>query len=131
MLSATPLSQARELATAAPEQVGISSERLARIEPWMRTQIASGKYAGMVAMVARHGKIVYLKSVGTLDIETGTRVNDDSLFRIYSMTKPIVSVALMILYEDGRFHLDDAVSKYLPEFKDTKVLADDHLVDQK
>ena len=106
---------------AAPESVGLSSDKLGAIRPWMEERIASGKVPGMVTMVARQGKVVHLASAGTLDLEAGTEVQDDSLFRIYSMTKPITSAGLMVLYDEGRFELSDPVAKYIPELGDVTV----------
>ncbi|MEZ5558020.1 MAG: serine hydrolase domain-containing protein [Pseudomonadales bacterium] len=113
---------AAALPWASAEDEGLSSAALARIGPWMAARVADGKVPGMVTMVARHGRVVHLESAGTLDLETGAPVADDSLFRIYSMTKPIVSVALMMLYEQGRIALEDPVAKYVPELADLKVL---------
>lgn len=83
--------------------------------------VAEQKIAGAVAAVGQNGKIVYLKAVGVQDLESRAPMTDRSLFRIYSMTKPVTAVAAMMLHEEGRFNLDDAVSKYLPEFKQAKV----------
>lgn len=74
-------------------------------------------------LVARHGKIAYFEAFGQQNKQTGTTMRKDSIFRIYSMTKPIVSVAVMMLWEEGRFDLDDPVSKYMPEFKNLQVAA--------
>lgn len=114
-----------ELPRASPESVGMSAQPLAQIRPWMEQHIESGTVAGMVTMVARDGKVVHEASAGTLDLETGAKVQDDSLFRIYSMTKPITSVALMTLYDEGRFELDDPVAEYIPELADLEVWSED------
>ncbi len=111
------------LPTASPEDVGISSERLGRITSKMQEYVDRNKLAGAVAMVARQGKVVYLKSFGMMDIEAKKLMRKDAIFRIASMTKPITSVAVMMLYEEGHFLLSDPVSKYIPEFKNPKVLA--------
>lgn len=125
---ASALSHADGVVPGAAEDVGLSSAGLAKIQPWMEERVAAGKVPGMVTMVARHGKVVYLGSAGTLDLETRAVVKNDSLFRIYSMTKPIVAVGLMMLFEEDRFELDDPVAKYIPEFADLKVLDGDQEV---
>ena len=111
------------LPSVAPEKVGISSERLQRIEPVMQRYVDDDKLAGVLTMIARHGQVVHFKTYGMMDREVGKPMQRDAIFRIYSMTKPITSVAVMMLYEEGRFQLDDPVSKYIPEFKDLKVYA--------
>ena len=122
-LLATP-ALAAELESASAETVGMSTNRLARIKPLMQRYVDDGKLAGIITLVARHGKIVHYEKVGKLDLQTGAALPDDALFRIYSMSKPVVSVAAMMLYEQGKFQLDDPVAKYLPAFKDAKVLVD-------
>ena len=107
---------------AAPGTVGMSAERLARLTDLMQSYVDAGELAGAVTMVARHDRVVFHEAVGTLDLETGATVEPDSLFRIYSMSKPIVSMAAMILYEEGRFQLNDPVADYIPELADLKVL---------
>jgi CubicO group peptidase (beta-lactamase class C family) len=102
--------------------VGLSSERLTRIASAMQRSVDDGRVAGGVSLVARHGKIAYLQAVGMADREAHKPMRTDSIFRICSMTKPITAVAVMILYEEGRFELSDPVSNYLPEFKHMKVL---------
>ena len=111
-----------------PEYVGMSSERLARIKPLMQRYVDEGKVAGIQTIIARNGKIVHFEQVGKLDLDTGAAIEKDSLFRIYSMTKPLATTAAMILYEEGKFLLDDPVEKYLPAFKNKKVLVDGALV---
>lgn len=110
------------LPTARPEEVGLSSERLSRIDKLMEDYVAHKKVSGVVVLVARHGKVAYLKSIGMMDIEAGKPMQNDTVFRIASMTKPITATAIMMLYEEGRFLLNDRVSKYIPEFKNFKVL---------
>jgi CubicO group peptidase (beta-lactamase class C family) len=105
----------------APEQVGMSAERLNRIRPAMERAIANGEMAGGVGLIARHGKIAYFDAWGMADREANKPMRKDSIFRMYSMTKAVTGVAVMTLYEDGRFSLHDAISKYLPEFKHMKV----------
>jgi CubicO group peptidase (beta-lactamase class C family) len=111
------------LPTASPESVGLSAQRLERIGASMQKNIDEGRLAGTVTLVARHGKVAWLKAQGMADRETGKAMAADALFRICSMSKPITSTAVMLLYEEGRFLLNDPVSKFLPEFKNMKVLA--------
>ena len=125
----TPFVYSKDLTFASPEEAGMSSDRLSRIKPAMQRFVDEGKTIGIQTIIARNGKIVHFEQVGKLNLETGTEIKSDSLFRIYSMTKPIVTTAAMILFEEGAFLLDDPVEKYLPEFKDKKVLIDGVLVD--
>jgi CubicO group peptidase (beta-lactamase class C family) len=113
---------AQELPSAKPESVGISSERLERIATAVQHSIDDKRIAGAVTLVARRGRVVWFKSQGMMDREAGNPMQPDTMFRICSMTKPITSVAVMMLYEEGRFLLEDPISKYLPEFKNPKVL---------
>jgi len=113
---------AQELPTAKPESVGLSSERLERIATMVQKSVDDQKIAGAVTLVARHGKIAWLKAQGMLDREAGKPMRTDAIFRICSMSKAITSLAVMMLYEEGNFELDDPVSKYIPEFKNPKVL---------
>ena len=99
----------------------MSSERLARITAMLTAAIDSGELPGAVIMVARDGKLVYSRTLGSQDKAAGTAMREDSIFRIYSMTKPIVSVAAMMLVEQGKLSLADPVSKFIPAFADTKV----------
>jgi len=109
--------------TVTPEEVGFSASRLSRIGTWMQGYIDQNKLAGTIALVARCGKVAYLERFGMMDLEAAKSMQFDTIFRIYSMTKPIASVALMMLYEEGRFQLHDPVSKFIPEFADVKVFA--------
>lgn len=121
---ATPLvaaPPASGLAVAAPERVDVSAERLARIAPAMQRYIDAGLVAGTVTLVARHGRVVHFESQGSLDAENRVPMRKDAIFRIASMTKPITSVALMMLWEEGLFQLSDPVAKFLPEFANQKV----------
>lgn len=113
---------AQELPSAKPESVGLSSERLDRISSVVQHDIEDKRIAGAVTLVIRHGKVAWFKSQGMADREAGKAMPTDAMFRICSMTKPITSVAVMMLYEEGKFLLEDPVSKYLPEFKNGKVL---------
>ena len=106
-----------------PEDVGMSTERLERITAWLEEQVSSNRLAGCSALVARHGEIVYQKSTGQSDVEAGKSFSNDTIVRAYSMTKPVTSVAAMMLYEEGAFQLDDPIALYLPEFFDTPVWA--------
>ena len=111
----------RPLPEAKPEDVGVSSQRLERLTQTMQRLVDNGELAGMVVLVARQGKLVYQKSFGMQDKGKSAPMALDSIFRIYSMTKPVVSVAAMILVEEGKLSLEEPISKYLPEFKDMKV----------
>ena len=104
-----------------PEKVGFSAERLARIKPAMERAIANGEMAGGIGLLARHGKIAYFETWGMTDKEANKAMPKDAIFRMFSMTKLVTGVAVMTLYEEGRFTLHDPVSKFLPEFKDMKV----------
>ncbi len=106
-----------------PENVGLSSERLARIRPAVEKHIGVDKIAGAVTLVARRGELVHLECVGLMDRESGKPMQPDTIFRLYSMTKPITCAALMMLYEQGHFQLFDPVLKFIPAFNDLKVYA--------
>jgi len=112
---------AAEIPRANPETVGLSSERLGRIGQVLNAKVDSGEIPGYVALVARKGKVAYFEAYGTQNPNTKAPMTRDSIFRIYSMTKPITSAAAMILVEEGRIKLSDPVSMYLPEFKDVQV----------
>ncbi|MGK0305551.1 MAG: CubicO group peptidase (beta-lactamase class C family) [Gammaproteobacteria bacterium] len=105
----------------AAESVGFSSQRLDRIAPAMQRYIDQGKLAGTLTLVARNGKIVYLNAQGMQDKEAGIAMTEDTIFRIYSMTKPVTAVAAMTLWEQGKFHMFDPIAKYLPELANMKV----------
>jgi len=105
-----------------PEDVGLSSERLERIASAIQRSIDDRRISGAVTLVARRGKIAYFRALGMADREAKKPMRTDSIFRICSMTKPITSVAAMMLYEEGRFMLNEPVSNFIPEFKDMKVL---------
>jgi CubicO group peptidase (beta-lactamase class C family) len=108
-----------------PEDLGLSSSRLARIGPFFeQAYVAPGLLPGVLALVARRGQVASLACVGRRDLAAGRPVEADTIFRIYSMTKPITSVALMTLYEEGRFQLDDPVSRFLPELGGLRVWDD-------
>ena len=109
----------------APEEVGMSSSRLERIKPVMQAYVDQRKIAGLSTMIARKGQVVHFQQVGQMDVEANKPMANDTIFRIYSMTKSIVCVALMTLYEQGRFQLADPVAKFIPAFDDLTVLAGD------
>ncbi|HVE74311.1 MAG TPA: serine hydrolase domain-containing protein [Mycobacteriales bacterium] len=108
--------------TATPEALGFDSGRLARIDSHFASYVDSGKLAGWQIVVARRGEIVHASTYGLRDREAGLAVEADTLWRLYSMTKPIVSVAAMSLWEQGKFQLTDELSRYLPEFADVQVM---------
>jgi CubicO group peptidase (beta-lactamase class C family) len=110
------------LSEAAPASVGMSPERLARIDAMCEEAVAAGDVPGVVALVARNGKIVYHKAFGTADKQAGRALKRDDIFRIASQSKAITATAVMMLWEEGKFQLDDPVSKYIPEFKNSQVL---------
>ena len=116
------LALGQDLPAAKPESVGLSSDRLERIATAVQHDIDDKRIAGAVTLVVRHGKVAWFKAQGMSDREAAKTMPTDAMFRICSMTKPITSVAVMMLYEEGKFLLDDPVSKYLPEFKNPKVL---------
>jgi len=105
-----------------PETVGLSSSRLARIGQAMQKYVDSEKLAGTLTLVARHGKIAHFQPLGVMDVKAGTPMAHDTLFRIYSMSKPITSVAVMMLYEEGHFLLTDPIQEFIPAFADVRVL---------
>ncbi|HEY7304428.1 MAG TPA: serine hydrolase domain-containing protein [Bryobacteraceae bacterium] len=115
------IASAQELPVAKPESVGLSSERLERIGAAVQREIDKKRIAGAVTLVGRRGRIAWFKAQGMMDRESGKPMRSDAIFRICSMTKPITSLAVMMLYEEGAFLLDDPISKYIPEFKNPKV----------
>ena len=110
-----------DLQTARPEEVGLSPERLKRIEEVLGAKVKAGEIPGYVALVARRGKVAYFEANGVQNPSTKKPMSRDSIFRIYSMTKPITSVAAMMLVEEGKIKLSDPVSKYLPELANPRV----------
>lgn len=107
--------------TVRPEQVGLGSERLERVGDWLRAQIDGERLAGASVLVWRRGAPAWFRSAGLADREAGRPFDADTIVRVYSMTKPVTTVAAMMLYEAGCFQLDDPVSRYLPEFAETRV----------
>ena len=126
-LSATlfgaPASAQDPLPRSAPEALGVSGEGLRQAGELLRSYVEEGKVAGAVAAVARAGRLVWLEAAGVQDLESRAPMSERSIFRIYSMTKPVTAVAVMMLHEEGRFRLDDPVSRYLPELGEVVVLA--------
>lgn len=106
-----------------PEEVGLSSARLENVTRVVHRAVDEGRVPGGMTLVGRRGKIAYFDTYGSMDIEAGKALQEDTIFRIFSMTKPIVSVGLMTLYEEGLFQIDEPVSKYIPQLKGLKVLA--------
>ena len=113
------------LPTADPGSAGMSAEGLARIGPAVQAYVDDGRVAGVMTMVARRGHVVHWEAAGQRDVDAGDPLEPDDIFRIYSMTKPITSVAIMILMEEGGLSLDDPVSTFIPPFADVQVLAQD------
>lgn len=118
------LASAGDIPRAKPEEVGMSTERLARIRPFMQRYIDQKLAPGAVTLVARKGKVIHFEAIGFRDVENKAEISIDSIFRIASMTKPIVSVALMMLYEEGHFLLSDPIKEWLPEWSRPKVAVD-------
>ena len=121
LTGAASSSLARDLPQAKPEVAGMSTVRLARVGAWLKAEVAAGKIPGAVVLVARDGKVVYQETVGKLDPQKDAPMTTDAIFRIYSMTKPITTVAAMLLVEEGRLTLDAPVSRYIPEFAKMQV----------
>src|SRR5438093_2416300 len=112
---------AAETPRAKPDDVGISAQRLQRIHELMQRHIDAGSFSGTVTLVARNGRIAHLEAQGLMDIETKKEMAPNAMFRIMSMTKPIVGVSVLMMVEEGKVKLNDPVSKFIPEFKDLKV----------
>jgi len=106
-----------------PAAVGLDANRLERMDKLFRTYVHDGLLPGWLITVGRHGKLAYVSAYGHRDLEAGLPVETDTIWRIYSMTKPITSVAAMILYEEGAFELTDPVSRFIPSFADVRVFA--------
>tara|TARA_Y100000588_G_scaffold298532_1_gene319497 strand:- start:5712 stop:7034 length:1323 start_codon:yes stop_codon:yes gene_type:complete len=110
-----------ELSLVDPAAVGLSPERLERLDAGMQRMVDEGKVAGVVTMLTRDGHLAFVDAAGVQDVETGTPMSVDTIFQIYSMTKPVTGVAMMMLYEEGKWRLNDPVSKYIPEFEHLQV----------
>src|SRR5262245_36910156 len=104
-----------------PEQVGFSTSRLERISALLQGYVGGGELAGMLAAISRCGQTAYQERFGWMDVEAQQPMQFDTIFRIASMTKPVTSVAAMMLYEEGHFHLNMPLSRFIPAFKDVKV----------
>lgn len=118
------ISQPLPLPAAAPGRIGLSTSALARLGRVLDDEVRRGRVPGAVALIARRGRIGYFESFGLRDPASGAPMSKDTLFRIYSMTKPVTSVAAMMLWEEGAFLLDDAIARYLPDLADLKVAAE-------
>ena len=114
---------ARDLGPATPEEVGLSSEGLAKVDASVQRLIDRGVLAGAVTLVARHGRVVHTNAMGLKDIESGEALSTDTIFRIFSMTKPVTGAAMMILHDQGLWSPDDPIAKHLPEFEGVTVFA--------
>ena len=110
------------LTESSPESAGLSSERIARIDSMCFNAVKSGQVPGVVALLARNGKIVFWKAYGMADNQAGRTLKRDDIFRIASQSKAITATAVMMLWEEGKFQLDDPISKYIPEFKNPQIL---------
>ncbi len=122
LLGISACTKAPVLKDASPESVNMSAERLDRIDKMLQQSIDSGWTAGAVGFIARDGRIVYNRAFGVSDFEVKTPMHTDNIFRIASQTKAIVSIAVMMLFEEGKFLLDDPISKYIPEYADPRVI---------
>jgi len=118
---AASIAQVRELPVVKPEKVGMSSERLRRIDEMMQRHIDAGDITGGVTVVARRGQVVHFKTHGLMNLDTKKPMPKDAFFRMASSSKPVTGVAIMMLVEEGKIRLTDPVSKFIPEFKNTKV----------
>ncbi|PCI76671.1 MAG: serine hydrolase [SAR86 cluster bacterium] len=126
LLIASSIAQGNDFPTAAPEDVGVSSERLQRLSNTMQRYIDSNMLAGTVSLVSRNGKVIHVESQGWKNKESGEPMTDDSIFVIMSMTKPIVSTALMMLYEEGHFLLTDPITDWIPELEGKQVVIEEN-----
>ena len=107
-----------------PENQGVSSDRLDRIDSYLNKVIKENQIPGAVALIRRNNKIIYNKAFGYSDVENKIKNSTDDIFRIGSMTKAVTSLAILMLWEEGKFNLDDPIEKYIPEFKNLKILTD-------
>ncbi|MDP6706915.1 MAG: serine hydrolase domain-containing protein, partial [Alphaproteobacteria bacterium] len=107
--------------TATPTAVGLADQRLDNVRTWMRALVEAGTVPGLAVVVSRRGQIVFHELAGSMDLEAGKPVRPDTIYRIYSMTKPIVCAAAMMLYEEGKFQLDDPITRHLPAFEKMRV----------
>ncbi|HZR22413.1 MAG TPA: serine hydrolase domain-containing protein, partial [Vicinamibacterales bacterium] len=116
VVAATALSPAQS-----PEALGFDSQRLARLDAYMAKTVSDGRVSGMVTLLARHGQIVSQKTYGVQSLATGAPMTKDTIFRFYSMSKPITGVAMMMLFEEGKWRLDQPITAFIPEFRSLKV----------
>mgnify|MGYP006280115765 CR=1 FL=1 len=121
LLVTVATAQAQIMPTAEPETVGMSADRLSRISETLSPHVEKGQISGLMTMVYRQGEVVHFNTYGDRDRQTDAPMTKETLFRIYSMTKPITTVAALMLYEEGHFQLDDPVAEYLPAFEDAQV----------
>src|SRR5580692_582539 len=124
-LASSAVFAADPMPRAKPEEVGMSSERLARIAEVLKTDIAAGRIPGAVIAIARHGKLVALDAYGWRDKAAGVAMTTDTIFNIASMTKPMTTVGALMLYEQGKLLIDDPLAKYFPKFADMRVAVRD------
>jgi CubicO group peptidase (beta-lactamase class C family) len=123
IFTGTALLAAAELPRAEPETLGFEPAKLQELEAYWQGLVDEGKLPGLTTLIARKGKVLHLETYGQMNRETASPMDEDAVFRIYSMTKPVTGVAMMMLYEEGKFQLDDPISKHLPEYKSPKVFA--------
>ncbi len=121
LTTATVAADTDPIPMAAPESVGMSSDRLERIGVAMRRLIDAGNIPGTVTLVARHGKVVHFEANGMRDVAAGLPMEKDTIFRLYSQSKPVTGAAIMLLFEEGHFLMTDPVADYLPEFAEMEV----------
>jgi CubicO group peptidase (beta-lactamase class C family) len=105
-----------------PDALGFDPQRLARLDAYMGKAVADGRVAGMITLLARHGQVVAEKSYGAKSLATNAPMTRDTIFRLYSMSKPVTGVAMMLLFEEGKWRLDDPITRFVPEFKELKVM---------
>ena len=110
-----------EIAAARPEDVGLCSRRIERVAAWMQRQVADGRLSGIEVMIDRRGRTAFHRCHGKRDLARNADAAPDTIYRIYSMTKPLTAAAVMMLYEEGHFQLDDPVTRFLPEFAGQRV----------
>jgi CubicO group peptidase (beta-lactamase class C family) len=125
LVSVVTLRLVAETTVVKPEEVGLSSERLTRISDMVKRHIVAGEISGGVTLVARQGKIAHFEATGASDIESKKPISKDAVFRIASMTKPVVGIAVMMMMEEGKLRITDPVSKYIPSFKNLKVAVEE------
>ena len=121
LISQQPAHTSIDLAIVKPESVGFSSERLERLHALIQDEVDHKQLAGAITLLARHGKVIDFRTYGKRDLATGVPITADTIFRDYSMTKPVTGVAMMILYEEGKWLPSDPISKFIPELAHLKV----------